>query len=82
MRTVMAAIMLAALTSSVCAQMPPINLMGRGKPAPTAEEVKRQQAIDEAYKSATSKIPARKADPWGSVRAAEPKPPGKPAAHN
>lgn len=44
-------------------------------------EAKRSQ-IDQAYQSATKKIPQQQAaDPWGNIRGNEPaKDPGKPAA--
>jgi hypothetical protein len=49
--------------------MPGISL-GGDKPPPTEEEIAKQKAIDDAYKSATQKIPDKKsaADPWATVR--------------
>jgi len=39
------------------------------KRPPTQEEVDKQRALDEAYKSATNKIPDQKSnDPWAVVR--------------
>jgi hypothetical protein len=53
--------------------MPSISL-GKDKPPPTEEELERQKAIDNAYKSATKKIPDKQqaADPWGTVRPSQP----------
>jgi hypothetical protein len=68
---------LALLTGAASAQMPmPGISLGRDKPAPTEEEIAKQKAIDDAYKSATEKIPDKKLanDPWASVR---PSPRGK-----
>ena len=62
---------LAVLTGTASAQMPmPAVHLGGDKPPPTPEEIERQKAIDKAYKSATQKIPDKKAaaDPWGNVR--------------
>lgn len=81
MRKILLAMSVAALATPACAQgMPPLNLL-RDKPPPSAEEVKREQAIDKAYKNSLSQIPARKSDPWGNVRGAEQKP-GKPVPRN
>ena len=42
------------------------------KPPPTQEEINRQKAIDDAYKSASKKIPDKKVnDPWATVRPAQ-----------
>jgi hypothetical protein len=39
------------------------------KPRPTEEEMEKQRALDDAYKSATKKIPDQKPnDPWAVVR--------------
>jgi hypothetical protein len=59
------------LTGAAYAQLPMPSLsLGRDKPPPTQEEIDRQKAIDNAYNSATKKIPEKKeaADPWGTVR--------------
>jgi len=79
MRTVVAAtVLISALASSAYAQgLPPLNLW-RDKPAPTEDEIKRERALDKAYKDAVGQIPTKKVDPWGNVRSAEPKP-AKPA---
>jgi hypothetical protein len=48
-----------------------LNMLGGlGDKRPlTAEEVAKQKAADEAYKSAVGKVPAQKStDPWGTVR--------------
>lgn len=48
------------------------------KRKPTAEEVEKQQQLDDAYKAATNKIPDQKSnDPWGAVRATSPAPAAK-----
>ena len=62
---------LALLTGAAFAQMPMPGLtLGRDKPPPTADQIAKQKAIDEAYKSATEKIPDKKTadDPWATVR--------------
>ncbi len=42
----------------------------RDRPPQTQEEIEKQKAIDDAYKSATKKIPDKKVDPWATVRPA------------
>jgi len=62
---------LALLTGAASAQMPMPGLtLGRDKPPPTADQIAKQKAIDDAYKSATQKIPDKKSadDPWATVR--------------
>jgi hypothetical protein len=62
---------LALLTGAASAQMPMPGLtLGRDKPPPTADQIAKQKAIDDAYKSATQKIPDKKTadDPWATVR--------------
>jgi hypothetical protein len=62
---------LALLTEAASAQMPMPGLtLGRDKPPPTADQIAKQKAIDDAYKSATEKIPDKKSanDPWATVR--------------
>jgi hypothetical protein len=62
---------LALLTGAASAQMPmPGISLGNNKPAPTEAEIAKQKAIDDAYKSATQKIPDKKTadDPWATVR--------------
>jgi hypothetical protein len=69
---------LALLTGAASAQMPtpgggmpmPGLSLGHDKPAPTSEQIAKQKAIDDAYKSATQKIPDKKTadDPWATVR--------------
>lgn len=62
---------LALLTGAASAQMPmPGITLGHDKPPPTADQIAKQKAIDEAYKAATQKIPDKKTvdDPWASVR--------------
>jgi len=63
---------LVLMTGAAAAQgfpMPSLSL-GKDKPPPTQEEIDRQKAIDNAYNSATKKIPDKQgpADPWGTVR--------------
>ena len=62
---------LALLTGAASAQMPMPGLtLGRDKPPPTQDQIAKQKAIDDAYKSATQKIPDKKTadDPWATVR--------------
>jgi hypothetical protein len=62
---------LALLTGAASAQMPmPGISLGRDKPQQTEQEIAKQKAIDDAYKSATKKIPDKKSadDPWATVR--------------
>ena len=70
MRTITAAAMILLLTAHANSQN--LNMLGGGlgdKRPLTAEEVAKQKAADEAYKSAVGKIPDQKsADPWGTVR--------------
>jgi len=48
------------------------------KPRPTQEDVEKQQRLDDAYKSATNKIPDQKSnDPWAVVRPSGPAPTAK-----
>ena len=77
---------LVLLTGTAYAQtggfpMPSISL-GQDKPPPTPEQIERQKAIDNAYNSATKKIPDKKeaADPWGNVRPSQPQPKSNPNA--
>ena len=66
-----AAAIAAVLTAPAAAQMPMGISLGTDKPPPTPEEVARQKVIDNAYKSATNKIPNQGAvanDPWADVR--------------
>jgi hypothetical protein len=68
---IQASAVIALLTGTAAAQfMPSLPLGGQDKPPPTAEEIEKQKAIDRAYKSATGKIPDKKAvvDPWGGIR--------------
>jgi hypothetical protein len=70
MRTItVAAAMIVVLTAHANSQN--LNMLGGlgDKHRLTAEEVAKQKAADEAYKSAVGKIPAQKSDdPWGTVR--------------
>ena len=65
-----AAAIIALLTGTASAQIPmKLPLQGASKRPLTPEEIEKQKALDKAYKSATQKIPDKKAvDPWGNVR--------------
>ena len=66
-------VLLAALTGAAFAQMPmpSLHLGADNKPPPTPEEIEKQKALDDAYKSATKKVPDKKVDdPWATVRTA------------
>jgi hypothetical protein len=70
-KLLLAGAVLALLTGTASAQMPMPGLsLGRDKPAPTPDQIAKQKAIDDAYKSATQKIPDKKTadDPWATVR--------------
>jgi hypothetical protein len=77
MRIIAAAILTAALATPGFAQSPSLgstltpNLGSDINHPKTVEELKRQQEIENSYKSGLSKIPDQKAstDPWGNVRA-------------
>jgi hypothetical protein len=75
-KLVQAAAVIALLAAPAAAQfMPSLPLGGTDKPPPTPEEVEKQKALDNAYKSATSKIPDKKqqaTDPWGNIRQSPP----------
>ena len=70
-KLIQAGAILALLTGAAAAQlpMPSISLGGDG-PAMTPEQREKQRAIDDAYKSATKKVPEKKVvnDPWGNIR--------------
>jgi hypothetical protein len=59
-----------ALTGAASAQFPMTGISLNGGPKQlTPEEQARQKAIDDAYKTASKKIPDKKVDdPWGTVR--------------
>lgn len=78
-KIVHAGTLIALLTGIASAQImtPNINLApGRER---TPEEIEKEKAIEDAYKSAIGKIPDKKApvDPWGGVRS-NPSPSSKP----
>ena len=83
-RFLAAAILLGFVAGPVAAQlMPSISLQGEPKRKLTPEEQEKQDQLDQAYKSATTKIPDKKAgDPWANVRPAPaaPAPKKKPPA--
>jgi hypothetical protein len=68
-----AAAVIAIMTGTASAQLPMPSLsLGKDRPPPTPEEIERQKQIDNAYKSATTKIPNQSSanDPWADVRPA------------
>ena len=69
-----AATLVALLPAGAAAQLPMgLSLGHNDKPAPTPEQLQKQRALDNAYKSAKEKIPeknAATADPWGGIRPA------------
>jgi hypothetical protein len=66
----------AILTASASAQMPmPGFSLHDDAPKRTPEEQEHDKAIDDAYRSASKKIPDKQpADPWGGVRQSQPAP--------
>jgi hypothetical protein len=60
---------LALLSRAAAAQLP-LNMPLQHDKAPMSqEEMEKQKALDDAYKSATNKIPDKKVDdPWATVR--------------
>jgi hypothetical protein len=71
MRKLLYAVAITALMSDAAsAQMAFSPFNTPQKRALTPDEIARQQKIDEAYKSATKKIPDQQVnDPWATVRA-------------
>lgn len=69
MRVFPVAMVLAVLAGPAYAQGSGINILG-GDRRLTSEEIEKNKAIDEAYKSTIKKIPDQKphSDPWGNVR--------------
>jgi hypothetical protein len=69
-KLIQAGAIVALLTGAASAQMPMgIPLRAPGKRALTPQEIEKQKAIDNAYRSATKTIPNKPAvDPWGNVR--------------
>jgi hypothetical protein len=77
-KLVWAGTIIAVLTGSAYAQnplMPSFSLQDEKKRR-TPEEIARDKAIDDAYKSATKKIPEKQQanDPWADVRSTPPTP--------
>jgi hypothetical protein len=66
------AAVLGLVPATALAQLPMGVHLGGDKAPPSAEEMARRRALDQAYKSATDKIPAKKpaSDPWGTIRTA------------
>ena len=74
-----AAVGVALLTGAAYAQSPltpSFSLGGDHKRKLTPEEQEKQNELDNAYKSATNKIPDKKTgnDPWADVRPSAPAP--------
>jgi hypothetical protein len=70
MKTLMAALAVVLLAGPAVAQIGGINMLGNDKKK-TQEELDRDQAIDDAYKSTMKKVPDQKKatnDPWADVR--------------
>jgi hypothetical protein len=65
-----------ALTGVAFAQLPMPSINLEQEKHRTPEQIEHDKAIDQAYKSATQKIPDRNAtnDPWATVRPAPPAP--------
>jgi hypothetical protein len=75
-----AMVIAAIMTGTAAAQLPmPSISLGKDGPPRTPEEIEKQKQIDNAYKSATSKIPNQSGanDPWGDVRPTPTTPPKK-----
>jgi len=80
-KLVLAGMIVAVLAGSAYAQNPlmPSFSLQEEKKRRTPEEIARDKAIDDAYKSATKKIPEKQAnDPWADVRST----PSAPAPKN
>lgn len=77
MRIAFAAVATALLVGPALAQIGGINLLDNNERLKTQEEVDREKAIDDAYKSTLKKVPDQKRatnDPWADVRGtSEPK---------
>jgi hypothetical protein len=68
-KLIQAAAILALLTGTAAAQLPMKFPTNGDKRPMTPEEIEKQKAIDNAYRSATKKIPEKgPVDPWGDVR--------------
>jgi hypothetical protein len=70
-KLMLAGAVVALLAGTAAAQMPmPAISLGADKPPPTPEERAKQRELDNAYRSATKKIPEKKeaSDPWADVR--------------
>jgi hypothetical protein len=71
MRTLVAALVLALAAGPAFAQIGGFNLLDDNGKKKTQEEIDREQAIDNAYKSTLKKVPDQKKvtnDPWADVR--------------
>jgi len=57
-------------TASAQMPMPGINISPGDKRPMTSDELEKQKALDDAYKSAIQKIPNKQktVDPWGNIR--------------
>jgi hypothetical protein len=70
MRSFVAALAIALLAGPAVAQIGGINMISPEKKK-TPEELSREQAIDDAYKSTMKKVPDQKKttnDPWADMR--------------
>ena len=73
-KLIQAGAIIACLSGAASAQVmfSPFKAQENKRP-PTQEEIDRQRALDNAYKSATTKIPEKKVDdPWATVRPTPP----------
>jgi hypothetical protein len=74
LRLVCAAAATAVLTGAASAQLPMPSVNLEQEKHRTPEQIEHDKAIDQAYQSATKKIPDQQAgtDPWATVRPAPP----------
>jgi hypothetical protein len=79
LRLVCAAAATAVLTGAASAQLPMPSVNLEPDKHRTPEQIEHDKAIDQAYQSATKKIPDKQAgtDPWATVRPAPPAAPQK-----
>ncbi len=69
-RTMIKAGAIIAVSTGIASAQSGLNLLGPSGHRMTQEEHDKQEAIDQAYKSAIKKMPdkPKSVDPWGSVR--------------
>jgi membrane-bound lytic murein transglycosylase B len=79
LRLICAAAVTAALAGSASAQFPAPSFSLQHDKQKTPQEIEHDKAIDQAYQSATKKIPDKSTanDPWADVRPAPPAVPPK-----